>query len=257
MEKKEILDEFKNNVIYLIQQDETTSEQVVQYLKERVTELENLFESHGVNILTINDYMEEEFKFIAMKAAAICQERTDNITEQIAIIIDKIQRKIDEEQSIQENDEKQEESEFNSIETEDASFSRMITSQLEDFIMDIKTKASAVMDAYGIDYSKIEEVLTDINLCMNSALLESEEQLYNMLSEDKKRIIEALNSEYEQAMESVNKEPEQAFRDSLDAGISLDEQQEFVENISENNKGNEQELKKQNQLKPDDGYELR
>lgn len=256
MKKQEILDEFKKHVIYTIQQDETTIEQVVQYIKERMTELSNLFESNGVNFLTISDYMEEELKFLIMKVTAICQDRTDMTTEQISFIVEKIQRKIDEEQSIQGSDENQEKSEFDTIETEDASFSRMITSKLEEFIMDIKTKAAAIMDSYGVDYSKIEEVISDTNSYMNKTLLDSEEELYDILSDNKKRIIEMLNSEYEQALESFNKNQEKEFRDNLDAGISLDEQHEFVENIYSNNKDNEQKSEKHKKLNSDNEYEL-
>lgn len=247
MKKQEILDELKHNLIYKLQQDEATSDQIMQYIREKVTELTNILEVNDVNFLTIQDYMSEEIKYLMIKISTVCQERTDDITSQVINTIEQLQKKLDGEQEDKEmeQEEIEQKSQFSEIETEDVNISRIITSKLEDFIMDIRQKAAAIMDAHGFDYSRIDEVVANINAYMNNALVDTEEEVYSILSKDREKIIEIVDTEYKKAMESVEKDPEETFRESLDAGISLEQQREFVENISQKEDNEKQEKPKQ------------
>ena len=247
MKAQEIFDELEQTLKYKLQQDETTSEQIIQCIREKVTELTNILEANEVNYLTIQDYMSDEFKFLTMKLAETCEERTDDIANQVINIIDHLPEKLDEESKVKETTDEniEQESQFNEIETNDANVSRMITSKLEDFIMDIRQKTAAIMDAHGLDYSRIDEVVANINAYMNNVVVDTEEEVYNILSKNREKIIEIADTEYKKAMESVEKDPEETFRKNLDAGISLEQQKEFVENISEKEDNEKKEKPKQ------------
>lgn len=241
MNKQEIIEEFRATVLREIEQDYTTEEEIVNVVVEKFNTLRDIFAQNGVNPQIIDEYMDGNLSMIKAQIRGLYDTRKADILDQVDFIIKKIHTQMEETPEQQEPEEKRRMEqrnidEMSLIETDNNAYARRIAGELADSIADIRSHANRVLDSRGIDMQTMENLLEDIRLYINRAEESSGEEIDGMLDEDRNKTITRLTSQYEAALEEIkqieNKKEEQseekAFRNSLDAGISLEEQNKFA-----------------------------
>lgn len=250
MEEK--LEELRNQLIYEIDIDESTEEQLIQLVNSSIAKLRDFLAYYGIDFEKLEEYIDSSAGIINEKIKKMNQDNKEEIIGEVKAILYKFQNTIEEKNEENEEYEKDEEDNSNvaneeTIEIDSRKQARLITSEIEDFLRDIREKAISLMNAYGINYSKIDEIVYDINSVINKEILDSEDKVYEILSNEVERVEEKLNDGITQILNDTKTKSEE-FKEELNAGISLEEQYEFAK---EQEKNDDNENKKLPQIGKD------
>ena len=234
MEELQIMQELETKLTYMIQNDNMTEGEIISIVNSNLERLINLLQECRVYIPTIEDYITGEIGITKQRVGYMCQDRRDNITDQVVAIIRGVQKQIENGENDQDSRDDNEVDRFDGIDTEDNVKTSQIIGIIEDYLMDVRSKIATIMDSNGFSQDKIEETLYRISEFKNSIILYDEENVHTILLAERERIIGMIKTEYEKAMDMVKKEDEkqddsrQEFKEELDAGISLEEQAEMA-----------------------------
>lgn len=161
-------------------------------------------------------------------------EKTFNLRN-FGNIISRIQRKVEEKETINEQMYKQEIQEVN---FEDGRHSMRITDIVKDALKDIQNRQNGILDARGYSYDRIEQINEHINAYIRDFEMRQGDNIRYSIEEDKKELISQVMKEYEEYIQydkseeekkEQSKDEKEEFKEGLNAGISLEEQHEFVE----------------------------
>ena len=91
MDKKEIFEELRSNVLKEIQSRDFSREQITDLIEKSINKFISLYENYGCNYEPIVEYITE--KKIEMKSVVdnVCDERKGEILQQMDFILKKIQ----------------------------------------------------------------------------------------------------------------------------------------------------------------------
>lgn len=256
MDKQSIIEEFRAIVYRKIEQNEVLEEKIIKIITEKFDKMKKILEQNGVNSDIIDEYLDGNLSMVKVQSRVLCDGRKEDILKQVDDIVKRIQTQLEEETEQKESEEQRRIEQkniddFSLIETDNMLYAKRIADEISYNLADIRSHTGRVLDYRKFDLSKIEDIIEDMRVYINKVEGESEEEIYGVLEDDKRDSLEDIINEYREAVEEMQKidkkdkdqSEEEKFRKSLDAGISLEEQNEFAvqwADVDENEKENEE-----------------
>lgn len=258
MNKEELMEEFKGNVLRKIQYRESIPEEVNEIVNRSIKNILDLYERYGCSNSTIEEYVDGSIKEVNAIIIRTSDDRKNSQFEQFQGILSRMKREIENKEEINPNKNKEE---ILDVDFDDNSITIRIMGTIEDVLQDIRNTQSRILESRGYSYERIDQINESVYMYINS-IMRNDEKIREYLELDKNELVDQITNEYEEYLEveeKIDKQEEQkeeqkreeledkqkdkneSFRDELDAGISLEEQQQFVESFKEEEEKEKQE----------------
>lgn len=246
MNKEELMEEFKGNVLRKVQYRDAIPEEVNEIVNRSIKNILELYERYGCSNPTIEEYVDGTVREVNEVMSRSSDDRKNNQFVQIQSILSRMQREIENKEEVNPNKNKEE---ILDVDFDDNSITIRIMTTIEDALQDIKNTQNRILESRGYSYERIDQINEGVHMYIGS-IIRNDEKIKQYLELDKNELVAQITNEYEQYLEAQEKEEQieekqkdenESFRDELDAGISLEEQQQFVESFKEKEENEKQE----------------
>ena len=244
MDKKEIFEELRRNVLKEIQGRDLSREQIMILIEKDIDKVIKVYESYGCNYKPIEEYLTAKKAEMKSIVDSTCDERKGEMLQQMDFILKKIQNDTEEKQT----EEYKNIGKLSTIETHDRKQVIKIVNGFTNCLRDAKTHANRILSYRGFSDNRIEQIDGNIIGVINKLETQIQNETDYIFSKDKQEIISKVVEEYQTSLDIIrkidrlNSDEKQQFREKMKSGESLKEQKEFVDNILKD------EPKKQNTL---------
>lgn len=255
MERVEMIEELKRKIFRKIENREAIPEEIKAIIEKSFANLEELYQKIGCNNETIKEYIEETKEEVEAAINSNGENRKNIQFEEFQVILNRMQRKVEEQESIDNNMSRQE---IEEVDFRDNEHSNRIIDIVNDALRDIQNRQNYILDSRGYSYERIEQINEYVNSYIGNVGIQQEENIKYYMKEDKQELISQIMQEYEdyiqyekseeEKKEQPNNEKEE-FREGLNAGISLEEQHEFIEKRMNEEQMEQNEQNKENETK--------
>ena len=254
MDKYERLEEFKRKVMGKIAYSGETPKKIEKMIEQIFNGLENKYKDLQCSSLSIIEYIEGNLNYTKNEINKYFDEdRKEKRLEYIQAVIRSIERELDDKKSNISVDRHQQEIE--QMDSEDERGTEKIEDIMEYFLKDVQSQQNRILDSRGYSMSKTYDIGQEVREFINDKISKNEVKIYEILKKDstylKTWILEQYQEYIEQEQKAKNEKSEdeekkhgrEEFLASLDAGISLEEQNNFVEQSKENQKNEKPDQK--------------
>ena len=236
----EMLEELKRKMMAKIYYREGIPEEVTNIIQKAFDGISDRYKELHCNNSSIQEYIQENLNYVkAYLKNNLGEKRKENQMEQLQYIIGKMQKDLEDGDKTIEKPKAEEKNRdmINQIEPEDKKITLNIIDIIEELLRDTQSRQSKVLDANEFSIDRIEEIKGETGYFIQGFLSKNEERIYEILVRDNEALKQQLLDEYEEYLlqnkkeekqERDNKSRREEFIEELNAGISLDEQKEFL-----------------------------
>ncbi len=227
MNKEDIFEELKREIYSKIQCQEYALSEIEKIIKDTFNEFILICYRYGCDNNNIEEYLNGNRDLVLINAKKICESRKDEIFGQISYLINKIKNESDEKE-----DNQPDFSKLEIIESKDLEKTLKILSDIKDGLINSKTHTARQISTFLNTDIEVETIIGEISQYIN--LLESNrgEKIQEVLETDKNILISKIKESCEKYKIYFDKQNSD-FKQELNAGISLEEQKQFSNELIE------------------------
>ncbi len=243
MDNYEIFEEFKRKVINRLQYEEKMPQEMEKIVTQIFEELKNRYKNLQCSSLSIIEYIEGNLHYAKNEINKYLNEnRKENQWQYIGAFMRNIEKELNE-GSIKTKNVAMHQQEIEQMDSKDGQATERIENILGDFLRDIQSHQNRILDSRGYSMSQINDIQQETRGFINKSINQNEDKIYEILKRDSKQlktwILEQYQDYVNQERIAQNKEKEKGknereeFMESLDAGISLEEQSQDAKERNE------------------------
>ena len=248
-------EELKHQLLSAIQYRDEIPQEVIKMIEGIFEKIADIYAENHCDSTSILEAIDVELMGVkSFLETRITDDRRNNQFEEMQWILRQIEQSIEEEQSVDgkiaEEDLRNTNNNshtkmFEEFGSDQKTIMRTVNNILgcvEDILNDINSRQRRILSARGVDGNKIEEIIYEVKRAISNFqyngdqmvafFVEDDKQFRGTILEKYREYIQAAKESREKAASAMQEEgisPQQTFRDSLDAGIPLDEQAEDAE----------------------------
>lgn len=228
----ESYDNLRRSMIMLIENRDAIPGDVMQLVIKIFDKAEEMYKELGCHNSAIETYMQGNLSnLIAMLQGRIGSKIKEGQYYQVETILSEVQRNLeetldDEEQKRRDN-KVQYSIEGNSEGANNNIITARIAGEIEDALKDVQSRQNQLLSVRGYNDAQIEDINYEMTTFIRQLIEREEENILIALQSDDAELKKQLLTRYETYIcerNESNKPKETTFRESLDAGISLEEQ---------------------------------
>lgn len=252
MNKEELIEEFKKNVLSKIQYRDAIPEKVNEIVNNSIQNILEVYERYSCSNLSIEEYIDGTLKKMNAVMETTSDDRRNSQFKQFQYILSRMQKEVENKEEVNPNRDKEE---ILDVDFDDNSITIRIMITIEEELQDIRNTQNRILESRGYSYERINQINEEVNKYIYSVMA-NDKKVKEYLELDKDELIDKIIDEYkkyleaekeigeqkEEQTEEKTKDENEDFRDKLDAGISLEEQQQFVESFKEKEENEKQEV---------------
>lgn len=240
MDKYERLEEFKIKVMRRLSYDDRMPHEIEKIISEMFNGLKNRYKDLQCSSMSIIEYIEGNLNYAKNEINKYLNEnRKDSQVEYIQAFMRNIERELDDE-NITTNVTRHQQ-EIEQMDSQDGRATERIGNILEELLTDAQSQQNRILDSRGYDMNRINEVQQETRGFINRMVNKNEDKIYEVLKQDSTKLKSWILEQYQdyirqeeiEANKGVEKEEEKTerkeFVESLDAGISLEDQSKAAE----------------------------
>lgn len=243
-EREIIMDEFeelKRKLMNKVNNKEMPKE-VIQIINDIYKKMMQITQRTGISNRKVEEVISENNRLLNRKVNNnIANARKESQLEEMNYILNGMQRNLEEIEESQLNEEQREEENNKSRQRNISTFEEMdmnsskdvdgIVNLLDENVREVRSVIRRVLASRGVSEDKLDQVRNEFSRVIHYIQSKVPGELMRILREEDKRTIDEIITDYEEYEEfraqKKNKTKHEQFADSLDAGISLEEQHEF------------------------------
>lgn len=242
----------RRNMMYVIENRGNMPADIMNLAIEMCERLEEQYDQVGCNNSSIRDYIQGNLNELMAKLQQIGSTmRKENQYDEVQAFLQKVEKDFeekvdDEEQKSKDNNNKDIIGEICSN-GQNNRMTPIITDEIQSTLKDIQSRQNKILATRGYSDRQIEAINDEVLYFIRNSKLKNEEQIYEALQGDDQELRKQLISVYDQYMDerqNGEKTNQEMFRESLDAGISLEEQSDNAKAFIENEDNRTEEEKR-------------
>ena len=237
MDKYEILEETRREVLTLVEQMPSIPQGVEKAIKDAFKNLAMFYEESRCSFSSVIDYLEGNLNQI-LKAdlKKIGDKRLDEKLGGVQNVFYSLRRKMENEDELTKDDEQKID-----IQTGVTKQEYLINMALEESLKDVQSHTNRMLASRGYTDNQIEKIYDEANYIIRRALISSEDKVTDALREDDKALTYLIREKYIKMIRKIPQQPKsksEEFRSSLDATDTFgqEEQKQFAEDFAKKNK---------------------
>lgn len=252
MERNQALEEFKIECLTKVQNRDDIPQDVINVLKREFNEIFTIYNRYVKenDAKTILEYMQGKFNELKTEVRSIGELRKSDEIEQTSTIIRYLQKDETGDKMIN----------VDEIKLKNIQNTKQIAECTIDSLKNIRNQHNRILEDRGYSKLQIEMINEKINQKIYEVSSRKSEDIYDIFQNDEQMLKDEIESEYNQFedKQKIEQNKREEFKRELDAGKSLKEQQEYVQNVlnredTKSSKENEEKEEKEEPLDlPDD-----
>ena len=247
MEKQEIVNSLRSEILNVIQTEKYAYEQIDDLVDRCFDNLIKVYEMYNVSIKAINSYSDENKEIVKQDLKKLCDGRKEIEYAHVNAIINKIQRRVEEQEENIHNEEDVER--ISDMELNDTGNANSVLDEIIYSLGNVRNQAARELQYNGYKDSRIEKIITTANKYISELKPKISDKIEESFIEDKKQTVSKIIEEYESAtkvLEGQKVDEAKEFREELSVeGLDLEKQKENTEKFLETAKENEQKQEKE------------
>lgn len=249
MEKQEMFEELKGNVLRKVNNREAIPEEIKGIVERSFEELLELYRYSGCDNESIKQYIEATKYEVNSEINKIGENRKNIQFQEFQYIMNRMQNEVEDNQERNEERDKQA---IMEVDFEDRKSTLRIVETLEMALRDVQNRQNNILEARGFSDNQIDKINDEVRNYIYKFSMRQQENVQYQLDDDRKELTFEIIEEYEAYIqweiseEKKNESEKESFREELDAGISLEEQREFAQKTQEEQSDEQKEIHQKN-----------
>ncbi len=245
--KEELFEELRREMINTISYREGIPDDIQRIVKNVFEQLTTIFDEYRCNNSTIEMFCDSEFSQIKSTLNNAGMKRIDSQLEQLTDVLNSVQRDLEQGYS---NDELRARGDIHMDELAQIGKNNsrtidIVLDGLDEALRNIRLRQTRILEDRGFSERQIDEINEEIT-DLARRVHRRDEEMEDIFDIDADNLQDKLKQKYNLFLSEATKSKEDSFRESLYAGISLEEQSEnakqFIESIEDDrNKTNNRE----------------
>ena len=234
--REELFEELKRDMVKTVQYREGMPNDIRRIVKQTFSNLEVIFNELECNNSTIQTFKDAELNEVEIKLNRIGERRINSQLDELRNVLYQVQKDIEEYDGDELKSKVAKHMDYLSqIGKNDSKSINDILDKLQDSLIAIKNRQCVNLENRGFSQRQIECV-TDQLKSLTIKVQGKYEEIAAIFAEDAKSMQKKLQEQYNLFLVQINRNEKDSFRESLQSGISLEEQRKNAEEFANKQK---------------------
>lgn len=220
-------EELKRSMMSKILNREEMPEDVIKAVRGAFDNISEIYAEYGCNNSTIAEYMDGELKEVEKYLDSnVGEGRRDDQLDQLRTVLHRMERRLEETVDGEEKqkDEEKDRDELSQIGNNNVRLTQRVLDVVSEALMNVRSRQNKILDARGYSGDRIMQIQEEVTAFIKSFENRNGESICEMFKQDEQGLRKELLSEYEEYLTQNKSDASKKFRDSMNAGISLEDQ---------------------------------